>query len=86
MSSSSREEIVEVFDALKADFKRALDLSFDALTTPERLALLQCCETFRTPANSARNSVFRGFTANPEPTSTTTPKNSCRPTTKTTGP
>ena len=41
MRSSSREEIVEVFDALKADFKRALDLSFDALTTPERLALLQ---------------------------------------------
>ena len=27
--------------------KRALDLSFDALTTPERLALLQQCETFR---------------------------------------
>ncbi len=47
MRSSSREEIVEVFDALKADFKRASDLSFDALTTPERLALLQCCETFR---------------------------------------
>ncbi|HME77484.1 MAG TPA: hypothetical protein VKI00_18105, partial [Mycobacterium sp.] len=47
MHSSSRKEIVEVFDALKADFKRALDLSFDALTTPERLALLQCCETFR---------------------------------------
>jgi Domain of unknown function (DUF222)/HNH endonuclease len=47
MRSSSREEIVGVFDALKADFKRALDLSFDALTTPERLALLQCSETFR---------------------------------------
>jgi hypothetical protein len=47
MRSSSREEIVEVFDALKADVKRALDLSFDVLTTPERLALLQCCETFR---------------------------------------
>jgi hypothetical protein len=47
MRSSSREEAVEVFDALKAGFKRALDLSFDALTTPERWALLQCCETFR---------------------------------------
>jgi hypothetical protein len=46
MCSSSREEIVEVFDALKADFKRALDLSFDVLTTPERLALLQSCEGF----------------------------------------
>jgi len=36
-----------VFDALEADFKRALDLSFDALTTPERLALLQRCEKLR---------------------------------------
>jgi Domain of unknown function (DUF222) len=47
MRSSSREEIVEVFAALKADFDRALGLSFDALTTPERLAMLQLCETFR---------------------------------------
>jgi hypothetical protein len=47
MRSSSREEVVDVFDALEADFKRALDLSFDALTTPERLAVLQRCEKFR---------------------------------------
>jgi Domain of unknown function (DUF222) len=47
MRSSSRDEIVEVFDALQADLKRALDLSFDALTTPERFALLQTCETVR---------------------------------------
>jgi hypothetical protein len=47
MRSSSREEVVEVFDALRADLKRALDLSFDALTTLERFALLQTCETFR---------------------------------------
>jgi hypothetical protein len=47
MRSSCREEIVDVFDALEADFKRALDLSFDALTTPERLALLQRCEKLR---------------------------------------
>src|SRR5271166_3909557 len=47
MRSSSREEVVDVFDALKADFKRALDLSFDALITPERLGLLQSCEGFR---------------------------------------
>src|SRR5271156_5988474 len=33
MRSSSREEIVEVFDALEAGFKRALDLRCDALTT-----------------------------------------------------
>jgi len=45
--SSSREEIVEVFDALEADFKRAADLTFDALTIPERLAILQLCEKMR---------------------------------------
>jgi len=47
MRSSSREEIVEVFDALKAGFKRALELRCDALTTPERLAVLESCEMFR---------------------------------------
>src|SRR5271163_3243130 len=47
MRSSSREEVVEVFDALEAGFKRALDLRCDALTTPERLALLQTCEELR---------------------------------------
>jgi hypothetical protein len=47
MRSSTREEIVESFDALKAGIDRALQLSFDALTTPERLALLESCETFR---------------------------------------
>ena len=46
MRSSNREEIVEVFDALEAGFKRALDLRCDALTTPERLALLQSCERY----------------------------------------
>ena len=38
MRSSSREEVVEVFDALEAGYKRALDLRFDVLTTPERLS------------------------------------------------
>jgi Domain of unknown function (DUF222) len=47
MRSSCREEVVGVFDALRADFKRALDLRCDALTTPERLALLQSCEEIR---------------------------------------
>ena len=47
MYSSSREEIVEAFDALEADLDRALELSFDALTTPERLVMLARCETFR---------------------------------------
>src|SRR5271163_37043 len=47
MRSSSREEIVEVLDALEAGYKRALDLTFDALTTPERLAVLEKFEGFR---------------------------------------
>ncbi|ORA33870.1 hypothetical protein BST20_21190, partial [Mycobacterium branderi] len=47
MRSSSREEIVEAFDALEADLKRALDLSFEVLTTPECLAMLERCETIR---------------------------------------
>ena len=47
MRSSSREEIVEVFDALEADYKRALDLTFDVLTTPERLRVLERCEQMR---------------------------------------
>jgi hypothetical protein len=47
MCSNSREEVVDVFDALRAGLKRALDLRCDALTTPERLALLESCEWIR---------------------------------------
>ena len=47
MRSSSREEVVEVFDALEAELKRALGLRCDALTTPEHLAVLERCERMR---------------------------------------
>jgi Domain of unknown function (DUF222) len=47
MRSSSREEIVEVLDALEADYKRALDVTFDVLTTPERLRVLERWEQLR---------------------------------------
>ncbi len=47
MCSSSREEVVEAFDALSASLDQVLGLRFDALTTPERLAMLQRCETLR---------------------------------------
>jgi len=47
MCSSSREEVVEVLDALEAGYKRALDLTFDALTTPERLRVLERWEQLR---------------------------------------
>jgi hypothetical protein len=44
MGSSGREEIVGVFDAVDGDVKRLCDLSFDVLTTPERLAVLERLE------------------------------------------
>jgi hypothetical protein len=47
MRSSSREEIVDVLDALEAGYKRALDLTFDVLTTPERLRVLERWEQLR---------------------------------------
>jgi len=47
MRSSSREEVVEVLDALRAAHKRARDLTFDVLTTPERLAVLENLEQMR---------------------------------------
>ncbi len=47
MRSNSRDEIVEVFDALDAAVSQALELSIDLLTTRECLALLDRCETVR---------------------------------------
>ncbi|OBA79509.1 hypothetical protein A9W99_20820 [Mycobacterium sp. 1164966.3] len=44
MFSSSREEIAEAFDALHAARARVNGLSFDALSTPERLAYLEHLE------------------------------------------
>jgi hypothetical protein len=44
MRSSTREEIVETFDALHEAVSRLLDLSFDAMTTPECLAMLERLE------------------------------------------
>ncbi len=44
MHSSSREEIQEDFDALRAAVSRVIGDSFDVLTTPERLALLERLE------------------------------------------
>jgi hypothetical protein len=44
MGTSSREEIVEVFNALDADLDRLCALSFDVFTTPERLRALERLE------------------------------------------
>jgi hypothetical protein len=44
MGTSSREEIVEVFNALDTDLDRLCALSFDVFTTPERLRALERLE------------------------------------------
>ncbi|MGA7050451.1 MAG: HNH endonuclease signature motif containing protein [Mycobacterium sp.] len=42
--SITREEIVEVFDTLDSDIERLCELSFEALTTPGRMCLLERLE------------------------------------------
>jgi hypothetical protein len=44
MGASSREEIVEAFNALDADLDRLCELSFDVFTTPERLRAMERLE------------------------------------------
>jgi hypothetical protein len=44
---AGREEIMTVFDDLDAVLRRAVELDFDVLTTPERLAMLERCERGR---------------------------------------
>ncbi|WP_153043585.1 DUF222 domain-containing protein, partial [Mycobacterium ostraviense] len=58
MFSTSREEVVATFDSLKATMARLLELSFDALTTPERLVLLEHCETTRRQLPSIEQSLI----------------------------
>src|ERR1700757_667427 len=61
MGSSTREEIVEVFDALNADLDRLCELTFDVLTTPERLRALEHLERaarrLRTPQHPLINQL-----------------------------
>lgn len=47
MSSISREEFVDTFEALDTALDRALQLSADVLTVPECLAFLEHCERLR---------------------------------------
>ncbi|OBI41252.1 HNH endonuclease signature motif containing protein, partial [Mycobacterium sp. E796] len=61
MGSSTREEIVEDFDALRAAVSRIVAHSYDALTTPERLRLLERLEQdtrrLRAPQHALINQV-----------------------------
>ncbi len=65
MRSSSREEIVEVLDALEAGYKRALDLTFDVLTTPERLRVLERCEQMRRWQPAVEHPLINQLAARP---------------------
>jgi hypothetical protein len=68
MRSSSREEIVEVLDALEAGYKRALDLTFDALTTPERLRVLERWEQLRRWQPAVEHALINQLAEQADPT------------------
>jgi hypothetical protein len=68
MRSSSREEIVDVFDALEAGFKRALDLTFDVLTTPERLRVLERWEQMRRWQPAVEHALINQLAEQADPT------------------
>jgi Domain of unknown function (DUF222) len=68
MRSSSREEIVEVLDALEADYKRALDQTFDVLTTPERLRVLERWEQLRRWQPAVEHALINQLAEQADPT------------------
>ncbi len=68
MRSSSREAIVKVLDALEADYKRALDLTFDVLTTPERLRVLERWEQMRRRQPAVEHALINQLAAQADPT------------------
>jgi hypothetical protein len=68
MRSSSRDEIVDVFDALEADYKRALDLTFDVLTTPERLRVLERWEQMRRWQPAVEHGLINQLAEQADPT------------------
>jgi len=68
MRSSSREEIVEVLDALEADYKRALDQTFDVLTAPERLRVLERWEQMRRWQPAVEHALINQLAEQADPT------------------
>ncbi|HTM84118.1 MAG TPA: DUF222 domain-containing protein, partial [Mycobacterium sp.] len=67
MHSSSREGVAGTFDALDAALNRALELPFDALTTPERLALLERCERLRRRLPAVEHPLINQLGADADP-------------------
>ena len=68
MRSSSREDIVEALDALEAGYKLALDLTFDVLTTPERLNVLERFEGFRRQQPAIEHELLNQLAEQADPT------------------
>ncbi|HEX4395536.1 MAG TPA: HNH endonuclease signature motif containing protein [Mycobacterium sp.] len=68
MCSSSREEIVQVLDALWAAHKRARDLTFDVLTTPEWLAVLENLEQMRRGQPAIEHALINQLAEQTDPT------------------
>lgn len=60
-SVAGRGGVVEAFDALDAALDRVLELSVAALTTRERLAVLQRCETVRRRLPAAEHPLINGL-------------------------
>ncbi|CQD21071.1 REP13E12 repeat protein [Mycobacterium europaeum] len=67
MGASSREEIVEVFDALDHDADRLCGLSFDVLTTPERLAALERVERVARRLRAPQHALINQLDAQASP-------------------
>jgi hypothetical protein len=63
MSSSSREEIVEVFNALDGQLDRLCELSFDVFTTPERLRALERLERVARRLRAPRHALINQLDA-----------------------
>ena len=57
-----------MLDALEADYKRALDLTFDVLTTPERLAVLESLEILRRQQPAVEHPLINQLAEQADPT------------------
>ncbi|HEX7322248.1 MAG TPA: HNH endonuclease signature motif containing protein [Mycobacterium sp.] len=61
MRSDQREDITAAFDVLGAGLDQVLDLDFEALTTPERLALLERVERVRRRLPAVEHPLINGL-------------------------
>ncbi|WP_193146944.1 DUF222 domain-containing protein, partial [Mycobacterium tuberculosis] len=58
MLANSREELVEVFDALDAELDRLDEVSFEVLSTPERLRSLERLECLARRLPAAQHTLI----------------------------